>query len=163
MYIYKPYIKIDDKISLRQLLITDFKDIYNYSNDEEFTKYLSFVSTKENTINFIDNITNDIKFNKKFYWGIEVDNKIIGTIGFLNFKVNQLIDAVNNLSGAPVPSGITSGNISGLVLVDVPTSVSANGQYGQCAISGDYMYVYSPVASISGSNNWGRLQLDYNW
>lgn len=89
---YKKRIKINSKIILRQLTIEDVADIMEYSKDKEFTKYLSFSSipTEENTKNFINNINNDIKNNTRLYWGIEINNKIEGTIGFLN------IDKENN-------------------------------------------------------------------
>ena len=89
MYKYESKIKVDDNITLRQITLDDFDDIYHYSSDRDFTIYLPFVSTKENTISFINNINNDIKNHKRLYWGIEIDDKIIGTIGFLNLKKTQ--------------------------------------------------------------------------
>ena len=50
-------------------------------------------------------------------------------------------------------------NLSGLVLVDQPSSSSASGNELQIALSGGYVYFYNP----NGSVNWGRTQLDYSW
>jgi len=89
MYKYEPEIKVDNKIRLRQITLDDCNAIYQYSTDKDFTKYLSFIATRENTMNFINNINNDIKNHKRLYWGIEVNNKIIGTIGFLHLQKMQ--------------------------------------------------------------------------
>ena len=89
MYDYEPIIKINNNLTLREISICDLDDILEYSQDKDFTKYLSFVATKENTKEFIININNDIKNHKRLYWGIQTDGKIVGTIGFLNLTKDK--------------------------------------------------------------------------
>lgn len=86
--IYHKYIKINQKILLRQLKDNDCHDILEYSKNKEFTKYLGFKNSPrlEDTKSFIKNINNEIKVGNRFYWGIEINKKIVGTIGYLNIN-----------------------------------------------------------------------------
>lgn len=90
-FTYKTFIKVNNKITLRALKNSDSNDIYEYSKDKIFTKHLSFSNnpTLENSLSFIKSINEDINKKNRLYWGIEINNKIIGTIGFLNLDKNK--------------------------------------------------------------------------
>lgn len=87
-FTYKKFMKINNKISLRALEETDVLDVLAYSKNKEFTKHLNFSDnpTLENTLAFIKSTNVDIKNQTRLYWGIQIENKIVGTIGFLNIK-----------------------------------------------------------------------------
>ena len=97
--IYEKEHKINNTISLDEISLNYLNDIYNYSNDTEFCKYLSFKPSLENTKIFIENTITDIYNKKRLYWVIKYDDKIIGTIGLLNFN--------RNLSSAEIGFGIS--------------------------------------------------------
>lgn len=88
---YYKYLKINQKIILRQLENSDGNDVLEYSKDKDFTKHLGFSDnpTLETSLSFIKNTNNDIKNNSRHYWGIQINNKIVGTIGFLNIKKKE--------------------------------------------------------------------------
>jgi [ribosomal protein S5]-alanine N-acetyltransferase len=79
---------INNNLYLRELTINDKDDIFNYSSDVEFCKYLDFNVPKnsDDILPFLRQITNDNNSGTRIYWGIEYKNKIIGTIGLLNIN-----------------------------------------------------------------------------
>lgn len=88
---YRKFMRINSNIILRQLTQKDSTDIYHYSSDKKFTEFLSFKTggSKEDVIQFIKFINIEIEEKSRFYWGIEVNKQIIGTIGYLNINIDN--------------------------------------------------------------------------
>lgn len=88
---YKSFLKINQKITLRQLKISDLDDVLEYSKEKKFTEHLGFVNSpnKKDSLDFIESINNDIENGNRQYWGIEVNKKIVGTIGYLNISKEE--------------------------------------------------------------------------
>lgn len=76
------------EITLCDISLKYLDDIYEYSKNEEFCKYLSFNSntTKEETKAFIEFLIEENKSGNRKYFTILLEGKAIGTIGFLNIE-----------------------------------------------------------------------------
>lgn len=81
---------VSERISLEDLNYDRIDDMYEYSQDEEFYKYLGSIShkTKNDTKNYLDFLFSRINDNniKNKYWFIKLNSidKVIGTVGLVN-------------------------------------------------------------------------------
>jgi len=81
---------VTERLTLRQLSITDQQDIFVLRSDAEINKYLDREPSKtvEDAINFIKKVNNNIKNNNSIYWVISLtDSKtFVGTISLFDFS-----------------------------------------------------------------------------
>ena len=82
-YTALPILKTE-RLTLRQLLITDEQEIFTLRSDSEINKYLDrpLSNTLDDARNFINKVNENIKKNNSFYWAITLSehNTLIGTI-----------------------------------------------------------------------------------
>lgn len=83
-------ILITERLTLRQLLLTDAQDIFALRSDSEINKYLGRQPSKtvEDARHFIDNITENIKKNESIYWAITLTESktFVGAICLFEFS-----------------------------------------------------------------------------
>jgi len=81
------------KIEFEELNYNRIDDIFEYSGDKEFFKYLTSQphKTKKDTKEFIDYLFQRVSNNDTKYWFIKIKDidKVIGTIGLLNIADNS--------------------------------------------------------------------------
>ncbi len=79
-----------EKLTLRQLSIDDQQAIFDLRSDPDINKYLGRqrCETKEDAINFINKVNENIEKNISFYWAITLtDTKtFVGTICLFDFS-----------------------------------------------------------------------------
>ena len=82
-----------ERLTLRQLLITDEQEIFTLRSDSEINKYLNrpLSTTLEDARNFINKINENIEKNDALYWAITLrnNNMLIGTIGLFSFSTEK--------------------------------------------------------------------------
>ena len=83
-----------ERLILRKITVDDVDDMYEYSSDENVTKYLTWSphADKAYTLEYINYLQSRYRSGDFFDWGVVVksNNKMIGTCGFTRF------DYVNN-------------------------------------------------------------------
>ena len=79
---------------LRKITEKDASDVYEYSSDEQVSRYLFWYphTSIEYTKEYLYNLKNDYRIGKYFDWGIEwrtgeYTGKMIGTCGFTSFDL----------------------------------------------------------------------------
>ena len=83
-----------------------------------------------------------------------------------DIAINSKLIALFEYLGISLSGEISAGVVN---IVTPPTSVSAEGDYGDISLqmtgSNGYLFVYNPLStSLSGvTKNWGRAELDYDW
>jgi [ribosomal protein S5]-alanine N-acetyltransferase len=79
-----------ERLTLRQLLINDEKEIFTLRSDSEINKYLDrpLSNTIEDARNFIHNVNENIHKNISLYWAITLreSNTFVGTICVYGFS-----------------------------------------------------------------------------
>src|SRR5215471_14911397 len=79
-----------ERLTLRQLLITDEQEIFTLRSDSEINKYLDrqLSNTIKDARNFINKVNENIDKNDSLYWAITLSdkNKLIGTICLFGFS-----------------------------------------------------------------------------
>lgn len=79
-----------ERLTLRQLSIDDQQDIFDLRSNPDVNKYLDRkpCNTKEEAINFIDKVNENIEKNASLYWAITLtDTKaFVGTICLFDFS-----------------------------------------------------------------------------
>ncbi len=79
-----------ERLTLRQLVIRDDKEIFALRSDDNVNKYLDRKSSEsiEDAKNFIQTINQNIQRNDSIYWAITLNgtNKLIGTICLFDFS-----------------------------------------------------------------------------
>ncbi len=79
-----------ERLTLRQLLIDDQKDILALRSDPGINQYLDRQPSKtiEDAINFINKVNDNIKLNNSLYWAITLTKTktFVGTICLFNFS-----------------------------------------------------------------------------
>jgi len=79
-----------ERLTLRQLLITDEQEIFTLRSDSEINKYLDrqISNTIDDARNFINKIVENISKNDSLYWAITLTdrNKLVGTICLFGFS-----------------------------------------------------------------------------
>src|ERR1043165_2118776 len=79
-----------ERLTLRQLVVTDEQEIFTLRSDSEINKYLNrqLSNTVEDARNFINKINESINKNDSIYWAITLSdkNKLIGTICLFGFS-----------------------------------------------------------------------------
>ncbi len=82
-------ILITERLTLRQLLMNDAQNIFSLRSDSEINKYLDRQPCKtiEDAVNFINNVTENIKKNESIYWVITLTESktFVGTICLFEF------------------------------------------------------------------------------
>ena len=71
--VFTPFpILVSERLTLRQLLLSDAENIFAIRSDAEINKYLDRPPSKsiDDAINFINIITENIKMNSSIYWVI---------------------------------------------------------------------------------------------
>ena len=82
---FKPFpILTTERLTLRQLLITDEQEIFTLRSDREINKYLDrqVSNSIDDARNFINKVNENIKKNDSLYWAITLRNRniFVGTI-----------------------------------------------------------------------------------
>ena len=81
---------VTEKLSFRQLLPGDAKELFQLRSDEKVNRFLTRNPSRtiEEAGAFINKINRAIKNNESIYWGItlKTDNKLIGTICLWNIQ-----------------------------------------------------------------------------
>lgn len=82
-----------ERLFLRKILLTDAQDIYEYASNPLVSKYLVWHPHKsiEDTKDYICQVIQSYINREPATWGIELqeENKLIGTISFLNWDQNN--------------------------------------------------------------------------
>ena len=83
-------ILITERLTLRQLLITDEQEIFTLRSDSEINKYLDrqVSKTVEDARNFINMVNENINKNDSLYWAITLKDRniLVGTICLFGFS-----------------------------------------------------------------------------
>src|SRR5438876_8539335 len=83
-------ILITERLTLRQLVISDEQEIFTLRSDSEINKYLDrqVSNTIEDARNFINNVNQNINKNDSLYWAITLGDKnvLVGTICLFGFS-----------------------------------------------------------------------------
>jgi len=83
-----------ERLVLRQLSLSDDKDIYFLRSDSKVNEYIDkpFAQSITDAQQFIQKINAGIQKNENLYWGISNKNKskLIGTICLWNFEADKL-------------------------------------------------------------------------
>ena len=81
---------VTERLTLRQLEVTDEQEIFTLRSDSEINKYLGRkpANTMEDARNFINGILEHSKTNDSFYWAITLtgNQKLVGTICLYGFS-----------------------------------------------------------------------------
>ena len=88
---FKPFpILATERLTLRQLLITDEQEIFTLRSDREINKYLDrqVSKTVDDARNFINMINGNIHKNDSIYWAITLRDRniLVGTICLFGFS-----------------------------------------------------------------------------
>jgi len=79
-----------ERLTLRQLVITDEQEIFTLRSDSEINKYLDrqVSTTIDDARNFINKVNENINKNNSLYWAITLSHKniLIGTICLFGFS-----------------------------------------------------------------------------
>jgi ribosomal-protein-alanine N-acetyltransferase len=79
-----------ERLTLRQLVINDEREIFTLRSDSEINKYLDrqLSNTIDDARNFINKVNENINKNDSLYWAITLSNKnvLIGTICLFSFS-----------------------------------------------------------------------------
>src|SRR6478735_7553630 len=79
-----------ERLTLRQLLISDEQEIFTLRSDSEINKYLDRQpsNTIDDARNFINRVTENINKNASIYWAITLSDKniLVGTICLFGFS-----------------------------------------------------------------------------
>ncbi|HVX51901.1 MAG TPA: GNAT family N-acetyltransferase [Chitinophagaceae bacterium] len=79
-----------ERLTLRQLVITDEQEIFTLRSDSEINKYLDrqISRTIDDARNFIHKVNENINNNNSLYWAITVSgkNSLVGTICLFGFS-----------------------------------------------------------------------------
>ena len=79
-----------ERLTLRQLLITDEQDIFTLRSDGEINKYLDrqLSNTIDDARNFINKVNENIHKNDALYWAITLSDRniLVGTICLFGFS-----------------------------------------------------------------------------
>ncbi|WP_071843751.1 GNAT family N-acetyltransferase [Hymenobacter sp. DG25A] len=79
-----------ERLTLRQLVITDEQEIFTLRSDSEINKYLdrSISNTIDDAKKFINKVNESISNNESLYWVITLNNKntLAGTICLFSFS-----------------------------------------------------------------------------
>ena len=78
-------------IKLRRIMRTDIDDVYEYASDPATSEYLLWQphTSRDFTKKYLEYIDKKYKKAEFFDWGIEYENKMIGTCGFTCFSVSN--------------------------------------------------------------------------
>src|SRR4029077_21207939 len=83
-------ILITERLTLRQLVIADERDIFTLRSDSEINKYLDrqVSNTIDDARNFINKVNENISKNASLYWAITLSDKniLVGTICLFGFS-----------------------------------------------------------------------------
>lgn len=81
-----------ERLILRQLVNTDYNEIFALRSDDNVNKYLGRQPSKsiEDAKYFIQIITENVKKNNSVYWAISLSGKLIGTICLFEFTDNNI-------------------------------------------------------------------------
>ena len=83
-------ILITERLTLRQLVISDEQEIFTLRSDGEINKYLDrqVSNTIEDARNFINKVNENINKNDSLYWAITLGDKniLVGTICLFGFS-----------------------------------------------------------------------------
>jgi len=88
---FKPFpILATERLTLRQLLITDEQEIFTLRSDREINKYLDrqVSKTVDDARNFINMVNENIHKNDSIYWAITLRDRniLVGTICLFGFS-----------------------------------------------------------------------------
>lgn len=74
------------RLTLRPISLNDLDAIFNYTSSENVARYVTWEPHKslEETIEFIELVFSDYKQDNHLLWGIEYEQKLIGTIDFVS-------------------------------------------------------------------------------
>ena len=79
-----------ERLTLRQLLITDEQEIFTLRSDNEINKFLDRQMSKsiDDARNFINKVNENINKNDSLYWAITLSDKniLVGTICLFSFS-----------------------------------------------------------------------------
>lgn len=79
-----------ERLTLRQLVITDEQEIFTLRSDSEINKYLDrpISNTIDDAKKFINKVNEGISNNDSLYWAITLNNKntLVGTICLFSFS-----------------------------------------------------------------------------
>ena len=78
-----------ERLTLRRIQMSDLSDVNEYTSDPEVPKYLMWHphQTIEYTRAYLRYVTKLYRKGKFYDWGIYLDNKMIGTVGFTSINV----------------------------------------------------------------------------
>ena len=78
-----------ERLVLRKLEMKDLSDVFEYASDPCVSEYLMWYThkSKEYTKSYLRYILKLYKKGKFYDWGISLNNKIIGTVGFSSINI----------------------------------------------------------------------------
>ena len=79
------------RLVLRKILKKDLDDVFEYASDEKVPEFLLWHphKNKEYTKAYLSYITKLYKKGKFYDWGITIEGKLIGTVGFTAIDLNN--------------------------------------------------------------------------
>lgn len=79
-----PLVIETQRLVLRPFTVDDVEDIWPTVSDPEFPRFMSWEAhkTKDETREWLDQVSRVVSSNEEVQWAIERDGKVIGTIGF---------------------------------------------------------------------------------
>lgn len=82
-----------ERLTLRRLMVSDARDMYEYSKDEEVTRYLTWEAHPDPsyTREYLQYLGTHYNVGDFFDWGVVLasEDKMIGTCGFTRFDYNN--------------------------------------------------------------------------
>jgi [ribosomal protein S5]-alanine N-acetyltransferase len=80
-------------LTLRQLSIDDYQDVFDLRSDPELNRFLGrqICKTTEEAKNFINNVNGNIKKGGTYYWAISLKEtkQLVGTVCIFNFSAEK--------------------------------------------------------------------------
>ena len=80
-----------ERLTLRKINRSDIDDVYEYASDPAVSEFLLWYphTAKSYTRAYLNEIDKRYKKAEFYDWGIVVDGKLIGTVGFTSFNIEE--------------------------------------------------------------------------
>ncbi|MGE7672343.1 GNAT family N-acetyltransferase [Lysinibacillus sp. NPDC094403] len=99
------------RLTLRPISLNDLEAMFNYASSENVARYVTWEPHKslDDTKEFVELILNGYSQGKHLFWGIEYEQKLIGTIDFVSInETHKFAEIGYVLSEAYWNKGITT-------------------------------------------------------
>jgi len=85
-----------ERLVLRKIVPTDIDDVYEYASDTRVSEFLLWSPhpTKGYTKAYLSLLAKRYRAGDFYDWGIELDGKMIGTVGFTSFSIENNVGEI---------------------------------------------------------------------